>query len=122
MIPTKYMPSGGGYCPLAMSGLDPALSWVCTSVSAGGPVIVRGRHAGAAVVVSGACAVLDGRGVPRIGWIAVLEACALQSSPGELGELGGAADGHGRAVPADDDEQKTRSMDFYGLLKSDQDR
>ena len=52
--PTKYMPSGGGYCPLAMSGLDPALSWVCTSVSlAGGPVIVRGRHAGAAVVVSG---------------------------------------------------------------------
>ena len=31
--PTKYMPSGGGYCPLAMSGLDPALSWVCTSVS-----------------------------------------------------------------------------------------
>jgi YHS domain-containing protein len=31
--PSKYMPAGGGYCPLAMSGLDPALSWVCTSVS-----------------------------------------------------------------------------------------
>ena len=122
--PTKYMPSGGGYCPLAMSGLDPALSWVCTSVSPVDPLSYEVDTQGRLWLYREPSALYSMAEV-YADWLdsGVGGVSPYSQAQANWATLVAQRTGTGELYPPTMMNKNTREcMDLYGLLKTDQDR
>jgi YHS domain-containing protein len=122
--PTKYMPSGGGYCPLAMSGLDPALPGVCTSFSPVDPLSYEVDTQGRLWLYRGPSALYLMAEVYE-DWLdsGVGGVSPYSQAQANWANLVAKRTGTGELYPPTMMNKNTKHcIDLYGLLKSDQDR